>query len=392
MLQKLVDHSTDLQKLRDNGYELQWKGGHLLVHHVPYVNSQREVKFGTLVTELTLNGNRTHVPNTHVIHWIGEQPCDKNGNVISSIQHNNATQQLFDGVIINYSFSNKPANGYADYYEKITTYLNIISAEAKSIDKTVTACTFKVFADEDEDGVFHYYDTNSSRAKIQMLNAKFKDQEIAIIGLGGTGSYILDLVSKTPVTKIHLYDGDSFLQHNAFRAPGAAGLEDFPEEAKAKVDYLTNIYSKMHKGIIGHSYYITEDNVQELRDYSYVFLAVDKNTVRNLVITEGIAGGLNIIDVGLGINVVDDQLIGTLRVTSFTPGKNDHVEKRISKDEDENNDYGTNIQISDLNALNAALAVIKWKKFSGFYQDMAEEHHNCYLINVSKIINDDTTA
>jgi hypothetical protein len=127
MLQKLVDHSTDLQKLRDNGYELQWKGGHLLVHHVPYVNSQREVKFGTLVTELTLNGNRTHVPNTHVIHWIGEQPCDKNGNVISSIQHNNATQQLFDGVIINYSFSNKPANGYADYYEKITTYLNIIS-------------------------------------------------------------------------------------------------------------------------------------------------------------------------------------------------------------------------------------------------------------------------
>jgi hypothetical protein len=37
-------------------------------------------------------------------------------------------------------------------------------------------------------------------------------------GLGGTGSYILDLVSKTPVNEILLFDSDDFLQHNAFRS------------------------------------------------------------------------------------------------------------------------------------------------------------------------------
>ena len=44
---------------------------------------------------------------------------------------------------------------------------------------------------------------------------------IGIVGLGGTGSYILDYVSKTRVVEIHLFDGDGYQQHNAFRAPGA---------------------------------------------------------------------------------------------------------------------------------------------------------------------------
>ena len=46
------------------------------------------------------------------------------------------------------------------------------------------------------------------------------------MGLGGTGSYVLDLVAKTPVWEIHLFDGDAFLQHNAFRSPGAPSLDE----------------------------------------------------------------------------------------------------------------------------------------------------------------------
>src|SRR5688572_24496500 len=74
---------------------------------------------------------------------------------------------------------------------------------------------------------FNYPDTNSSRAGIETLNERFHGQKIAIIGLGGTGSYILDLVTKSPVGEIHLFDGDVFELHNAFRAPGAPGAEDF---------------------------------------------------------------------------------------------------------------------------------------------------------------------
>lgn len=54
------------------------------------------------------------------------------------------------------------------------------------------------------------------RANINFINDKFKGMRIGIIGLGGTGSY-LDLVAKTPVDEILLFDDDEFLLHNAFR-------------------------------------------------------------------------------------------------------------------------------------------------------------------------------
>jgi hypothetical protein len=42
--------------------------------------------------------------------------------------------------------------------------------------------------------------------------------------------------------------------------------------------------------------------------------------------------------------------------------------------------------------LNAVLAVIKWKKMCGFYQDLREEHHSTYSINVNQLTNDEVTA
>ena len=32
--------------------------------------------------------------------------------------------------------------------------------------------------------------------------------KVAVIGLGGTGSYLLDALAKCPVAEIHLYDDD----------------------------------------------------------------------------------------------------------------------------------------------------------------------------------------
>ena len=74
---KLLDHSTDLQKLVEDGYELEIRGAFALVHHIPYVNQQAEVLYGTLVSPLSLSNNAAIKPETHVIYFIGEHPCDK---------------------------------------------------------------------------------------------------------------------------------------------------------------------------------------------------------------------------------------------------------------------------------------------------------------------------
>jgi hypothetical protein len=388
MSQQLINRSTDLKQLRDEGYEIVTKSGYLIVDHVPYVNSNREIKYGKLISTLTINDDIVLKPDTHVIGFMGEYPCNKDGTIITAIQHANPNQSLFDGLIINFLFSNKPQNGYADYYQKVKRYAEIITDQAKSIDPKVTEKTFKVIMEKDDESVFNYTDTNSSRANIFQINAKFKGQRIGIIGLGGTGSYILDCVAKTQVEEILLFDGDVFLQHNAFRSPGGASQENLSQQHK-KVDYLASIYSNMHKGIKAHAVYITEENIAMLVGLSYIFICVDNNAARGIIISQLQKLGITFIDAGLGVNIADNNLVGTLRVTVGTLTKNDHIPSRIGTVAIDDNEYASNIQIADLNALNALMAVIKWKKMIGFYQDLKGEYNSTYTINTGQLINED---
>ena len=95
------------------------------------------------------------------------------------------------------------------------------------------------------------------------------------------------------------------------------------------------------------------------------------------------------IDVGLGVNSTNEKLFGSIRVTVVTNAKNDHLVNRIGSEETGNNEYSKNIQIAELNCINATLAVIKWKKIVGFYQDIKQEHNVLYFINTNNLLNED---
>ncbi len=389
---QLINHSPDLKRLRDEGYELEVHGGYLIIHHVPYLNNKVEIKYGTLVSVLDLvNPTTTAKPQVHTLYFMGESPCNKDGSVITAIQHSNVNILIREGIIVNHMFSNRPPSGYENYYDKITTYIRIMSGPVQAIDDSITAKTFKVIPVAAEESVFQYVDTNSSRAEIQVINARLEGQKVAVIGMGGTGAYILDMLAKTPVAEIHIFDGDLFLQHNAFRSPGAASIEQLDKQMK-KADYYAGIYSHMHKHIKPHAYYVNASNIHELDQMTHVFIAIDKSAPRKFISNHLVGLKVSFIDVGLGVNIIDEHLIGTLRVTSGTPKKTDHLAERLPGTDDIDNEYATNIQIAELNAMNAILAVIKWKKLLGFYADLIGEHHSSYVITTSKIINDETTT
>lgn len=393
MQQKLINHSPDLKRLRDEGYDIQIRGGYLVIRHVPYVNANKQICFGTLVSELNLSDNTTTVRPNHTMHFAGEYPCTSEGVHLTGIVHTEAKKIMFDDFEVQFYFSSKPDVGYYnDYYHKVITYISMLGTAAEILDDTVTARTFPVIEDDQEDSVFNYFNTAASRADIVAINDKLKGQKIAIVGLGGTGAYVLDMLAKTPVAEIHLYDDDLFHLHNAFRAPGAASLEQL-ENGSAKVEYYANVYSNMHKHIYPHAVRIDNTNVHELYDKSYVFVCVDKDTVRQFIFDQLIKNGIPFIDSGMGImkNLAGDLLTGIVRVTTGTPEKNDHMHKHIGSVDDENEDYKSNIQIADLNMLNATLAVIKWKKLSGFYYDGMNEHHLIFSLNVSETSSDDIT-
>lgn len=393
MLHQLINHSPDLRRLWDEGLEIEIKDGYLLVHRVPYINSDKEIKYGTLVTTLNLAGDVTVKPETHVVYFIGEYPCNKDGTIIKPIKHESVTRNIGTNITVNHSFSNKPQNGYADYYEKIMRYVEIISAPAKSKDNSVTERTFKIIEPDDSESVFNYTDTNSTRAEINTISQKLENQKVAIIGLGGTGSYTLDLIAKNHVKEIHLYDGDTFLQHNAFRSPGAPTIEKLKERI-SKTDYFKEIYSNMHRHVISHDKYIDSTNIEKLAGMDFIFLCLDKGKPKKIIVDYLEKTDVQFIDVGMGLHKIDDQLIGIVRITSSTKAKRDHIKDkgRISFSDDSDNEYSKNIQIAELNALNAALAVIKWKKLYGFYQDLEKENFTTYSINVSQLLNEDNDS
>ncbi len=157
-----------------------------------------------------------------------------------------------------------------------------------------------------------------------------------------------------------------------------------------KVQYFSDAYSRLHKGIIAHAQSIDATNVHTLSDMDFVFICVDEGRIKRLIFDTLLTAKVPFVDVGMGVHLVDGALTGSIRTTLASSAKFDHLTDRISlSDEAVENEYSANIQIAELNALNAAIAVIKWKKYFGYYHDHEREHNSIYDINVNKVINDD---
>lgn len=395
MSHRLIAHSKDLLALRNDGFHLEIRNGYLLIKDVPYVSKDRVVhEDGVLVSGLefeVVDGKQvTKKPRDHVARWVGEHPCHANGDKIRSFENSSGPQDLGAGIQVTFTFSAKA--DYRDYEHKMRAYLGWIVGEAQKVRPEVTAQTYPVYATDDEDDdVFHYIDTASSRAHIGADNAKLEGQRIAIVGVGGTGSYVLDLVAKTRVAEIHVFDGDSFEPHNAFRSPGAWSLSEL-QQKRSKAENFVDIYGKLRrKGLVKHDAPLTAENLHLLSGINFVFLCLDAGKHKRAIVDWLVANNVAFIDVGLGIIRSPGGLRGILRLVTSTVDKRDHIERRMSfgTDDEAENEYATNIQIAELNALNAALAVIRWKRLLGFYQDAGNEYYSSYQIATGELSNEE---
>lgn len=392
MSRRPIDRSPDLKKLRDEGYDIEAVDGYLLMHDVPYVNEKREVKRGVLITSLHLNNDVAQKPDDHQVKFAGDCPCNENGQIMQGLGPTPSPMKISGHEAKwNFSCKPKPADCYDNFHHKMSHYANKLSGPAQAIDPAATPQTFKPRPPDEADSVFLYEDTASSRADIAAISDKLKLIRVGIVGLGGTGSYVLDFVAKTPVKEIHLFDGDTFFQHNAFRAPGAASGEELDEKLP-KVEFHARTYGKMRRGIVPHPKPMGPETLHELEGLDFVFLCMQGNGKKPIV--EKLEElQTPFIDVGMGITVNGDKLRGQLRTTTSTPSKREHVREKNRipfATADEVNEYDKNIQVVELNALNAAFAVIKWKKLFGFYAEDGNEHFSIFVIAGAETINEDT--
>lgn len=389
-----IARNADLSRLESEGYALEvHPQGYLLVRNVPYVSPARVVQLGTIVGVLTTRGTVEDIVGfqDHTVLFTGEMPCDHTGKSLTRLVVDSERREPAPGITTWHRFSQKPGpDGYPSMYAQVKQYVTILEMHAQRLDPHVTAKTGPIVAtDPQDEGPFVYADTASTRAEIVMVTEKLRGLRIGIVGVGGTGSYVLDQVAKTPVAEIHLFDDDVFHTHNAFRGPGAATVEQLRAEP-LKVHYWNDRYSEMHRGIVAHPCRITRENVTELCGFDYVFICMDSGPEKLAIVEALEAAGVTFFDAGIGVQEVGGALRGTVRVTTSTPPHRSHVRQRVSfappREED---DYERNIQVADLNALNAVLAVIRWKKLCGFYHDFAGEHDSTYTINSHLLTRDE---
>jgi len=220
MLSELANHNEDVRRLIERGYALKLDSSYLVIRDIPYLDHERKLRIGAFVEKIEfIDQVRIKPPPDHQIFFTGT-PHGLDGNPIPNLGGGTTSLTLTDPtIVVERSFSNKPSTGFASRFEKIESYVTIIAGPAMAL-HGATPYTGRLDESEVTGSAFKIHDTLTSRAEIGDLAQKLKDEVVVIIGLGGTGAYLLDLMVKTPVTEIRGFDHDAFCVHNAFRSPG----------------------------------------------------------------------------------------------------------------------------------------------------------------------------
>jgi hypothetical protein len=366
----------------EKGYAIALDSEHLVIRDIPYLGDKGELKIGAIVSKLNFI-DQTHVRQVdHQIFFCGSHPHELNGQKIANLGGGETSIKLLSSdLMVERSFSNKPTKTgvYADHFDKIENYVALFSGPAIYKYPEITPYTFKEY-DSVNDSVFKFSDTLTSRAEIGDLSSNLKDDVIAIIGLGGTGSYILDFLAKTPVKEIRGFDYDKYHVHNAFRSPGTL---DKDELGKSKAKVYMHRYQNFRHGLKIESKFILADSEDDLKGVTFAFLSVDKGSSRATIIALLIKMGIPFIDVGMGLNRDKGPIGGMIRTTYYSINEGQKIaDKKLAPTADYPDDvYRTNIQISELNALNASIAVLKYKQVRGFYSDKDKFYNMLFDVN-----------
>lgn len=133
MSRELIDHSDDLGRLEAEGYKLRIvDDAYLVIDGVEYVTPAGKEGVGQLMMPLTLQGNTTVKPDTHVAYWEGERPHRAGGGPLEALLMPDASPQdagpSFPAVFM---FSAK--SDYRDYHHKVSTYVELLNREARML-------------------------------------------------------------------------------------------------------------------------------------------------------------------------------------------------------------------------------------------------------------------
>lgn len=365
---ELANHNAVLKDLEETGYLVDFVGGYLVIFGLPYLDTNGQLQHGDWASPLDLNGAAIDPPKDHQAWWRGSRPCDQQGRELRLGGGPNKVTIKSD-LTTDWAFSFKLQDNhgllrpYRSFEEKVRTYLDTISAPATAAFPDATPLAGIRAKAAAQGSPLQFPDTMSARYHLNDLSDRLRGRKVAIVGLGGTGSYILDFIARTHLKQISLFDDDKIHVHTIFRLPG------FIPKAigKLKVEALAQQYGQWHAGIDAVAERITAENVARLKEFDFVFVSVDEGPARHLIIDWLSAKGVAFVDCGMGLNRSAVGLGGIIRITGIDrKAFDDNIGSvRLPVENAKEDEYRTRPQITELNALNAAMAVIRFKQHFG---------------------------
>lgn len=195
------------------------------------------------------------------------------------------------------------------------------------------------------------------------------------------------MLVKCPIPEIRGFDGDNFYVHNAFRSPGRL---DTSELGQKKAEVYRGRYENFRNGLRLESTYIDQSSAEALAGVTFAFVCVDKGSARSAIFDLLIELGIPFIDVGMGLKRKDGPISGMLRVTYYSKeGAAAMRARQLAEMSDTPDDlYKANIQIAELNAMNACVALVRYKQMLGFYVEDDPILHLLFAIRDLGIISE----
>ncbi len=381
MSNSLISHNDDLSALVKVGYRVKIRGAYLIVEGIPYVAECGGIKKADIVTSLELSENKTKPPSDHTVWWTGGVPYNADGESMEEYLCCGKWEDGYDigeGVIVYMRWSRKPreggaTRGYTNYKEKIETYVSEVAGQAESKQPGILMTAKSGGDPEIESSTrFMYLNTSTYRDGTKGAEQNIEEEVVAVVGVGGSGSYLVDILAKTNIKELHLYDDDVMKQENAFRVAGAARVGELGS-GKSKVEWHLERYSEVRKdGLYIHPVKIDGENVQCLKTCTTVFIAVDKLKTRRKIQRACGEMGILHISVGIGLEMEgerNNEIGGMLKVEIGYRVERPVEQEDRSLEDEEDDVYGSNIQTAELNMLGAALAITEWKAIRGVYRN-----------------------
>ncbi len=236
--------------------------------------------------------------------------------------------------------------------------------------------------------------TYEARARIRPIQDRIREQNIAIIGMGGTGAYVLDLISKIPVKEIHILDLDNMKPDNLMRAPGAPTTKEIEEIEDAesdlpKVRYYYSKYADFREDVYPHC--IRVGDLEAFKAFllekriHFAFVCIDQLTEgdspRQDIVYRALSDSkIPFIDSGVSITS-EDMIRGAVTTSAYDASSSFWKYIPNAKVKGDKFGYG-NVQLPEVNALAASLAVVEWRRRTNQYLDSSTPGsfmHKCRL-------------